>query len=432
MSLRLVDGSRVSIIGGGPAGSFAALHLLQAAQRSNLKLQVSIFEPRDFSRPGPGGCNRCAGILSYRLQEGLKEFDLALPQDVIQADVHAYAAHIDGDVIRIQQPNPQRRIVSVYRGGGPRLVAGEPVASFDAFLLSTACSWGAQHITSRVRKVTWQETPVVHTGRNSFPADLVVLATGVNSTAPLDQSFGYRGPQTEVMAQDEILRPQDWSSEQVQIYFRHPPGLIFGALIPKNRYLNVSLLGNNLPTDAVYNFLEAQGLDAAFLTGAGALCGCTPRVAVSPARKYYGDRWVAVGDAAVTRLYKDGIGSAFHTARAAMHTAVYQGISHHAFRTYYRPHCRQVAWDNRYGRLLFRLWGLAQRNPLLLKVWKRVILRENQAPVEERIHERILWGMFTGDEKYGDLLRLFLTRSSLAEVLRGFLDPAWRSENNAG
>jgi len=431
MSLRLVDGSRVSIVGGGPAGSFAALHLLQAAQRSNLKLEVNIFEPRDFSRPGPGGCNRCAGILSYRLQEGLKDLGLDLPQEVIQADVHAYAAHIDGDVIRIQQPDPHRKIVSVYRGGGPRLVAGEPLASFDAFLLSQACLRGAQHITSRVRRVTWQGGPLIHTGRTKFATDLVVLATGVNSTAPLDQSFGYRGPETEVMAQDEILRPQDWSSEQVQIYFRHPPGLIFGALIPKNRYLNVSLLGNNLPTDAVYNFLEAQGLDAALLNGAGALCGCTPRVAVSPARKYYGDRWVAVGDAAVTRLYKDGIGSAFYTAQAAMHTALHQGISRRAFQTHYAPHCRQVAWDNRYGRVLFRLWGLAQRNPLLLKVWKRVILRENQAPVEERIHERILWGMFTGDEKYGDLLRLFLSRSSLAEILSGVLDLNWRSESHA-
>ncbi|MEJ2710346.1 MAG: hypothetical protein P8074_22235 [Anaerolineales bacterium] len=430
MSLRLVDGSRVSIVGGGPAGSLAALHLLQAAQRSKLELEVSIFEPRNFSRPGPGGCNRCAGILSYRLQEGLKELGLALPQEVVQADVHAYAAHVDGDVIRIQQPDPHRRIVSVYRGGGPRLVAGTPVASFDAFLLSQACARGAQHITSRVRRVTWDEGPVVQTGRASFPADLVVLATGVNSTAPLDPSYGYRGPQTEVMAQDEILRPQDWSSEQVQIYFRHPPGLIFGALIPKNRYLNVSLLGNNLPTDAVYSFLEAQGLDATLLTEAGALCGCTPRVAVTPARKYYGHRWVAVGDAAVTRLYKDGIGSAFHTAKFAMHTAVYQGISNRAFQTFYAPHCRQVAWDNRYGRVLFRLWTLAQQNPLLLKVWKRVILRENQAPVEERIHERILWGMFTGDEKYGDLLRLFLSRSSLGEVMRGFLDLPWRSESD--
>ena len=46
MNLHLSDGDRVCIIGGGPAGSFAALHLLDRASRRGLRLKVLIFEPR--------------------------------------------------------------------------------------------------------------------------------------------------------------------------------------------------------------------------------------------------------------------------------------------------------------------------------------------------------------------------------------------------
>ena len=83
----------------------------------------------------------------------------------------------------------------------------------------------------------------------------------------------------------------------------------------------------------------------------GGLCGCTPRIAVRPARQFFGPRWVAVGDASVVRLYKDGIGSAFYTAQRAMTTAVEQGISQRAFAAAYAPflpqHCaRQPLWPD--------------------------------------------------------------------------------------
>ena len=61
--MHLTNDSRVVIVGGGPAGSFAALHLLRYAAQANLTLGIIIFEARDFNRPGPGGCNKCAGIL---------------------------------------------------------------------------------------------------------------------------------------------------------------------------------------------------------------------------------------------------------------------------------------------------------------------------------------------------------------------------------
>lgn len=420
MNQPLTNGSQVCIIGGGPAGSFAALHLLKLARERNLDLQVRIFEPRDFSRPGPAGCNRCAGILSSRLVRGLQALALQLPEEVIQSGLRAYAVHLDGETIRIEQPDPGRSILSVYRGGGPRLLQGAPAASFDAFLLAQACARGAEHIPERVRQVARADRPVVETaGGRAFPADLVVLATGVNSRPPLAPQFGYRPPRTAVMAQDEFLRPVGWPADQVQAFFRQPPGLIFGAAIPKGRYVSISLLGEGLRLDAINDFVAAHGLAAELSAASDGLCGCTPRIAVSPAASFFGDRWVAVGDAAVTRLYKDGIGSAFYTAQAAMTSAVRFGISRAAFRQGYAAICRQIAADNRYGRLLFDLWHQTLRRPVLLRAWREALRREGDLPVNRRIHVRVLWGMLTGDESYRDLFWLSLRPGALFGILRG-------------
>lgn len=416
MSQYLQDGSQVCIAGGGPAGSFAALHLLHLAQKRNLQLRVLIFEPRNFSKPGPAGCNRCAGILSSRLIRSLGELDLSLPGEVIQSDLNAYAIHLDGDLVRIERPDPKRQIVSVYRGGGPRLFQGESLASFDHFLLKQACARGAEHIPARIRKITWENQPVLHTTQEDYLADLMILATGVNSHPLLASEIGYLFPQTRVMAQDEFLQPQDWRKDQVNIYFGSPPGILFGALIPKGKYINVSLLGNRMDKDSIDVFMKAQELDRIFPLNSNRLCGCTPRLAVHPSRRYFGPQWVAVGDAAVTRLYKDGIGSAFFTSRTAMQVAMTSGISKQAFQNSYAPYCHKIKLDNQVGRLLFGLWSFTTHSPRLIKAWKQTLLREKNAPPEQQIHMRILWGMFTGDEMYTDLLRLFLSKESLRSL----------------
>lgn len=53
--LCLQDGSRVAVIGGGPAGSFFSFFLLKMAEAVDLEIEVDIYEPRAFSRCGPGG-----------------------------------------------------------------------------------------------------------------------------------------------------------------------------------------------------------------------------------------------------------------------------------------------------------------------------------------------------------------------------------------
>jgi flavin-dependent dehydrogenase len=413
VSIRLKEGDRIGIIGGGPAGSFTALHLLRGGADRGLPLEVLIFEPRKFHMPGPEGCNRCAGILSARMLNDLDTIGISLPDEVIQTDIKAYSIHLNHEMVQINQPDPESRIVSIYRGGGPRLQKHGSVSSFDQFLLAQACSLGAQHIPSRVTDVRWDQGPVIYTARETFPVELVVLATGINSHSPLGETFGYQPPRSEIMAQDEFQLPDSWPEDRVSAYFQKPEGLIFGALIPKGHYVNISLLGQGLATDAISEFIEAHGLGQDFRSLGDSLCGCTPRIAVSCAGRYYGDRWVAVGDAAVTRLYKDGIGSAFSTAKQAAHTALHLGISRRSFHAGYQPLCREISRDNVYGRILFRFWTWVLGMPALSHAWIEVLRAETASRESHDNHARILWGMFTGSETYRELFRRLMQVETL-------------------
>ena len=423
--LQLVDGSHIAIIGGGPAGCFTALNLARFAAERELKLNITILEGRDFERPGPAGCNKCAGILSSELLQKMKTVGLEIPQDVIQAELKEYILHIGEHKVPIHQPDPSRRILSVYRGGGPRLGETPHPHSFDAWLLSQAQKHGATLLQERVQQVEQGEKPVVKTAHHSLEVDLVVLATGVNSRHPLEKSWGYIPPLTVTMNQDELPTSHDtsaeYSDESAHIFVGYPRGLIFGGVIPKGRYANVSLLGRELRPNAMEEFLEAYGFASLYEGNVPRLCGCSPQVAITPAKGYYHDRMVAVGDAAVTRLYKDGIGSAFITAEAAARTAVFGGISQEDFARQYRPVCQKIAGDNQYGKRLFALWDLIYRFPFLVDSWQATVLAETTRPNPERTHSRILWGMFTGDEPYRRIFWLFCSPPALHSLMLGAL-----------
>ena len=54
-------------MGGGPAGSFFSYFCLGMAERVGLNIELDLYEPRDFSRPAPHGCNMCGGVISESL-----------------------------------------------------------------------------------------------------------------------------------------------------------------------------------------------------------------------------------------------------------------------------------------------------------------------------------------------------------------------------
>jgi flavin-dependent dehydrogenase len=422
--MRLENESRVAIIGGGPAGCFAAIHLLNRARESGLRLDVRIFDPRfGGDVKGVAACKGCAGIVSANALQAMESLGVHVPPPVIQEVIEEYRVHILGQIIRLPQPNPGRKILSVYRGRGPRAHAGEPIDGFDSFLLAEAVARGAAYVPERVRALEWQSQPVVRTESNGFAADLVVLAAGVNNRPIAESFFDYTPPPTGSMAQDEIRKPAEWPAHTVVAFFGEPKGMVFGVMVPKKQYLNVSLLGHQMGPDPIREFYQAQKepIGKYFSAPPESCCGCSPRVPLQPAQRFYGDRWVAVGDAAVARLYKDGIFSANVTAESAMRTALELGIDAEAFRTGYAPAARRVALDNRYGEILFRISTAIVQNSRLTAAFLYSLRLDERRPPQKKILARLIWGMLTGDESYRELFRMSFRPRELAEIGREIL-----------
>src|SRR3989337_2714611 len=118
-NLKLTNGSRVAVMGGGPAGSFFSYFLLQMAGRKGLDVQVDIYEPRDFTVAGPPGCNMCGGIVSESLVQMLAAEGIDLPTTVVQRGIDSYMLHTDMGSVRIDTPLHEKRITAIHRGSGP-------------------------------------------------------------------------------------------------------------------------------------------------------------------------------------------------------------------------------------------------------------------------------------------------------------------------
>jgi flavin-dependent dehydrogenase len=428
--MRLANGNTVAILGGGPSGSFAAMHLLAQAQKAGITLDVQIFEPRQIGPTGGiGACKGCAGIISANAVMAMATLDIQIPPAVIQSEINQYVIHTCGQVQAVLQPHPERRILSVYRGTGPSRHKGAPISGLDAFLLGEAIARGARHIPDRVVSLDWDQGPIVRLKHISIRPDLVVLAIGVNSHLPIAPEFNYQPPVTEDMAQDELRKPANWPAGAVGAFFGMPEWLVFAAMVPKGEYLNLSLLGRNMGAQPVADFYQAQReqLKLYFPDSPDGYCGCNPCVAVRPAKHTSGDRWIAVGEAAVSRLYKDGIFSAFETSRWAMTSALENGVDAAAWKTGCELQYQRLAADNRYGEILFDISPHILKNERLANACLNCIRKEEHQPLEKKNYTRLFWGMFTGDETYRELFRLFLAPGGLAELGREIIRP----ENSA-
>jgi len=396
---KLHNGAKVGIVGGGPAGSFFALHLLKFAAEQNLSLEVTIFEARSFDRSGPPDCARCAGLLSAGLQDNLRQFGLDVPPHVIQSRADSYVLHLAQRAIEIFPPVSHHEIVSVYRSNGPRLADPDPAINFDHWLLQRAEAAGATVQRAVVKRIAAAGRPVIETLTGEYPVDLAVLAAGLNGRRVKTEGIPYHPPKTELMIQDELSETDP--DRRVHVYFDPQHGIVFGAAVPKGNFINVSLLGRPAQMDLVDTFLRQMGVSGSYYR----LCGCKPKIAISPAEGYFADRFVAVGDAAATRLYKDGIGSAFRTGRQAAHTAIFHGIAAGDFQQHYRPLCRAITFDNFWGRVLFFLWDLTARSPRLTQLWLRALTAHNTHPFVARRCTLALWNMFSGGDSYFNIFK---------------------------
>lgn len=418
--LRLVDGSSVAVIGGGPAGSFFSYFLLQMAGRAGVALDVHLYEPRDFLQPAPQGCNMCGGIVSESLVQNLAMEGIALPPSVIQRGIDSYVLHMDVGSVRIALPLHEMRIGAVHRGAGPHDVTERRWQSFDQHLLERALACGARHVPARVEDVGWRDgRPLLKVrGGAARTYDLVAVASGVNSSTlkVLEQlGVGYRRPTlTKTLIREYRLGERaisDTLGPSMHVFLLNLPRLEFAALIPKGDYVTMCLLGEAIDGTLGDAFARTPEVRAVMPPGwqpSERSCQCLPHINIKGVDKPYADRLLFIGDCGVTRLYKDGIGAAYRTAKSAARAAVFGGISEAAFRRHYWPVCRTIAGDNLLGKLTFVFTQGVQRSRVLRRAVLRMAQVEQQKAGGDRRMSGILWDMFSGSAPYRDIFMRML------------------------
>jgi flavin-dependent dehydrogenase len=419
--LRLHSGSRIAIIGGGPAGTFFAHFALKLAREKGLEIEVTIFDGKDFLRQGPPGCNMCAGVISETLLARLDEEGIRLPEERVQRRIDGYYLRTSDFGLRLTHPQGKRGAIStVYRGSGPRFWSGTTGVSFDDFLLSHVKEKGARVVEEVIGDVILpsdasQPVRLLCGGPESqveYEADLVVGAFGLNTTMlrkVVALGFGYRPPrfvrafQAELEVKADHIR--EHLGENIHVFSLGLSRIRFAAFTPKSEHVTVSVIGfGDVGLSDLRELLAQPAVRSLFPPGdmlAGRYCRCRPRIAVTPARRPFTDRLVIVGDASCSRYYKNGIESAFVTAQMAAEAAFSSGISKSAFgRGYFKRARHAIVRDNLYGRLLFRICDIVSRHKFLAWTYYLVAGSDQGDDPAAQLARQILWDVFTGSVPY--------------------------------
>jgi len=423
-SMVLNEGSRVAVIGGGPAGSFFGYFILDMAERVGIRIYVDIYEPRDFDVPGPLGCNMCGGVIYESLVQSLAVEGINLPPTVVQRGIEFNMLHLDVGNALIQTPRHEKRIATTFRGTGPRGLMEFKGHGLDGYLLQSAIDKGAHHIRARVNDVRWstdaesldqnnQLVEVKGQGGTFQTYELLAVASGVNTSTLKffrDLDFGYQPPKTTKLLVREYYLGEEAVSKYIGSAFHafllDIPGLDYGAIIPKGAYVTICLLSSHggLDVEAMQTFLNDPAVSRILppdFSPENIACYCSPRINAMGSPQPFGDRIVFVGDSGVSRLYKDGIGAAYRSAKIAANTAVSQGVSAIDFKRQYMKFCRKMDFDNRIGKFLFRVIGQIQTKQFARWAVLRMVSDEQQEKADaKRGMSMLMWDMLTGGASY--------------------------------
>jgi len=328
---------------------------------------------------------------------------------------------MDVGSVKIENLLHEKRIAAVFRGGGPKGTRDNEWDSFDGFLLSLAQEKGTQVISDRVVEISIGDNgkPQIKTKQGQSQVyDLLIVAAGVNS--PLlklfaEMGISYKPPETTKTFICEYKLGEEKIGQHLgnsmHTFLLSIPRLEFAAIVPKGNYTTACMLGYKIDKELVKAFFSAQAVRKNFPPDwepDESVCQCAPRMNISAADPPYFDRIAFIGDAGVSRLYKDGIGAAYRTSKAAAKTAVFEGVSKADFQKHFWPICKSIKNDNMLGKIVFMVVGLLKKARFARRAILRMVSIEQK---KERSHRRmstVLWDMFTGSAPYKEvLLRTF-------------------------
>ncbi len=459
---QLEDRSTILVVGGGPAGAFFAIRMLRRARRSGRNIELFLLEKKrevKFYEPARSGflregCNYCAGGISPRLVDVLDDAGLGLPADVVQGSVESLTIH--GHWKNIELPIPTgRRMLSVFRGSRPRKRTGRHF-NFDSYLLKKAEEEGARIITGEAHdisyspegkpRVTYRTSHGLETRDETKEVDFVVFAGGVNQIPGMELSNDrlfeavrrviprVRPPRVrrslifEMDVDADLARSLLGEVHFVQ-YGSKDLKIEMASLIPKAEAVTVVLLGRSIdvagPGDnarIVGEFLQLPTIRR-LLPGRvnlGPLCVCNPNMTVGAARRPFGHRVALIGDMVVSRLYKDGILSAYRTSAALVECILYRGVDEESLKRGYWPTIQRFRRDVWFGRIVFLLIRVTFSGPILSRILYQAVLTERRRkPEHERRLAHLLWQTASGDDDYRHILLAMFHPITLWRILMG-------------
>jgi geranylgeranyl reductase family protein len=258
---------QVAILGGGPAGAFAAEQLASAG------LRVQLFDEKlAWEKP-------CGGGLTYKAY-------------------HQYPFLIDN-------PTPKRlvteTVLAAPRAGEVSLKLSEPLLVYSRFdlnrmMLDRAERAGAQIEKARVNELarcgsSWR----LRTSGGVADADFCIVATGARN--PLRQVGTELGPEDTMSALGYYV-PAEQARIDIQ-FLPHLEGYIW--VFPRCQHLSVGICGKGVPAAALRKRLEQYMVEHDLSAkGATFYSHLLPSLATRSwkTNRVAGDGWMAVGDAA--------------------------------------------------------------------------------------------------------------------------------------
>jgi flavin-dependent dehydrogenase len=426
----LKSGSKVCVIGGGPAGSFFSYFFLELADRLGIEAELDNIEAKDFLNLGPTGCNHCGGIISESLVQLLSTEGITLPSNVVRRGIDSYVMHTDDRNVKIATPLEEKRIASVFRGSGPMGSETTEWNSFDKYLQDLCIKKGSNVIRDKVVDINYENgRPQIKT-KNNFEKsyDLVVAAVGLDNKSLKilkGANVEYQSPSTTKTYISEYYLGEELVSEyfgnSMHVFLMDIPNLEFGALIPKGHYVTLVLLGKEINKQLVESFMNSQQVIDCFPKEVELIsirnCQCFPKINTQTAKYMYGDRFVAIGDSATSKLYKNGIGAAYVTAKAAATSVLFNGVSSRDFEKYYLPACKSLHIDNTIGKIVFLVTKMIKINPLLKRGVVKTVLKEQDKIGEKRHMSTVLWDTFTGSAPYKEIFLRSLKPAFLISLI---------------
>jgi flavin-dependent dehydrogenase len=409
---------RVAIIGGGPAGAFCAIQIIKMSGRGSP--EITIYDRKTFSRPGPSGCNLGAGVIARSMIDTFEREHIPIPPAVIQNKITGFSFFVEGGE-RHFELREEKTFYAVFRGGGPLCTPGQKEESFDRAVLSHAESLGARSVEMNIADIAFPTTAggpfqLIAADGSAHPADVVVGAFGVNSALGKKLSkkgIGYRPPKTITVCQTEVPLPENAIREcfagKIKVLSCRLSGIRFVALTPKRDYVTVTVIGKDATKHVLEQVMSDERVSRHFPRGLSLErnCFCQPKLPVSPAKNPYGERFVVIGDANVSRFYKNGIGSAFLTATYAAENIAAGRVGRQDFRRHYYRKCADTYHrDNLFGKVLFLLNDVISKSRYLssvhLQVAEDAISRSLPIGV---LMDELLVDLFTGETPYAAIFR---------------------------